>query len=199
MSESEAGWTRWSLTRREMLGATAAALVLPLLDARPLAALTERAFAARVFTPAEFAMVDELSNIIIPDDEVSPGARAARVAGEIDRRLADSLDKRQQQAWHDGLRAVNDLAREMTGKTFMQATADQRVEVLTRMESMVDETPGARRARRADPKSPLGGFFRQLKGSTARAYYTSKIGIHQDQHYKGNVYQTGEYAGFDPT
>jgi hypothetical protein len=190
---------RWTMTRREMLGATAAALVLPLLDARPLAAFTERAFAARFFTPAEFAMVDELSNIIIPDDEVSPGARAARVAGEIDRRLADSLDKRQQQAWHDGLRAVNDLSREMNGKSFMQATADQRVEVLTHMESLVDETPGARRARRADPKSALGGFYRQLKGSTARAYYTSKIGIHQDQHYKGNVYQTGEYAGFDPT
>ena len=190
---------RWTMTRREMLGASAAALVLPLLSARPLAALTERAFAARFFTPAEFAMVDELSNIIIPDDDVSPGARAARVAGEIDRRLADSLDKPQQQAWHDGLRAVNDLSREMNGKAFMQATADQRVEVLTRMESLVDETPGARRARRADPKSALGAFFRQLKSSTARAYYTSKIGIHQDQHYKGNVYQTGEYAGFDPT
>ena len=191
--------TRWTMTRREMLGASAAALVLPLLNARPLAALTERAFAARFFTPAEFAMVDELSDIIIPTDEVSPGARAARVAGEIDRRLADSLDKRQQQAWHDGLRAVNDLAREMTGKTFMQASADQRIAVLTRMESMVDETPGSRRGRRADPKSALGGFFRQIKGATTRAYYTSKIGIHQDQHYKGNVYQTGEYAGFDPT
>jgi hypothetical protein len=191
---------RWTMTRREMLGASAAALVLPLLSARPLAALTERAFAARFFTPAEFAMVDELSDMIIPTDEVSPGARAARVAGEIDRRLADSLDTKQQQQWRDGLRAVNDLAREMTGgKTLMQATADQRLEVLTHMASLVDETPGARRARRADPKSALGGFFRQLKSATARAYYTSKIGIHQDQHYKGNVYQTGEYAGFDPT
>lgn len=190
---------RGTLTRREMLGATAAALVLPLLDARPLAALTERAFAARFFTPAEFAMVDELSNIIIPDDEVSPGARAARVAGEIDRRLADTIEAEPKQRWRAGLRAVNDLARERTGTTFMKATPDQRVEMLTYMESLVDETPGARRARRADPKSELGAFYRQLKGATARAYFTSKIGIHQDQHYKGNVYQTGEYAGFDPT
>ena len=190
---------RWMMTRREMLGASAAALVLPLLSARPLAALTERAFAARFFTPAEFAMVDEMSDMIIPTDEVSPGARAARVAGEIDRRLADSLDTRQQQQWRDGLRAVNDLAREMTGKTFMQASAAQRLEVLTRMESMVDETPGSRRGRRADPKSAIGGFFRQVKSATTRAYYTSKIGIHQDQHYKGNVFQTGEYAGLDPT
>ena len=55
-----------------MLGATAAALVLPLLESRPLAALTTRYnFAARVFSPAEFALVDELSDIIIPTDEVS--------------------------------------------------------------------------------------------------------------------------------
>ena len=26
-----------------------------------------------------------------------------------------------------------------------------------------------------------------------QAYYTSKIGIHVDQEYKGNVYQPGEY------
>lgn len=190
---------RWTMTRREMIGASAAALVLPLLSARPLAALTERAFAARFFTPAEFAMVDELSDMIIPTDEVSPGARAARVAGEIDRRLADTIEPEPKQRWREGLRAVNDLAREMTGKTFVQASADQRLDVLTRMASMVDESPGSRRGRRADPKTALGGFYRQLKSATVRAYYTSKIGIHQDQHYKGNVYQTGEYAGFDPT
>ena len=191
--------SRWSMTRREMLGASAAALVLPLLNSRPLAALTEHAFAARFFTPAEFAMVDELSDMIIPDDEVSPGARAARVAGEIDRRLADTIEPEPKQRWREGLRAVNDLAREMTGKAFMQATPDQRLEVLTSMAALVDESPGSRRGRRADPKSALGNFFRQLKGATSRAYYTSKIGIHQDQHYKGNVLQTGEYAGLDPT
>lgn len=179
---------RWTMTRREMIGASAAALVLPLLSARPLAALTERAFAARFFTPAEFAMVDELSDLVIPSDEVSPGARAARVAGEIDRRIADSLDPEPRKRWRDGLRAVNDLALEMTGKTFMQATPEQRLAVLTRMA-----------ANEQDPKTPAERFFGYLKRSTARAYYSSKVGIHQDQHYKGNVYQTGEYAGLDPT
>ena len=42
--------SRWTMTRRQMLGATAAALVMPLLESRPLAALTTRYnFAARVF------------------------------------------------------------------------------------------------------------------------------------------------------
>jgi hypothetical protein len=179
---------RWTMTRREMLSASAAALVLPLLSARPLAALTERAFAARFFTPAEFAMVDELSDLIIPTDEVSPGARAARVAGEIDRRLADTIEAEPKERWRAGLRAVNDLAREMSGKPFMQATAEQRLAVLTRMAANEEEA-----------KTPAEKFFGLLKRSTARAYYTSKIGIHDDQHYKGNVYQQGEYAGFDPT
>ncbi|PYP76232.1 MAG: hypothetical protein DMD35_19115 [Gemmatimonadetes bacterium] len=191
--------SRWTMTRREMLGATAAALVLPLLEARPLAALTRYNFAARVFTPAEFALVDELSDIIIPTDEVSPGAREARVAGEIDRRLADALDPEQVKRWKDGLRAVEDLSREMNGTTFLKSTPEQRVAVLTKMASTEDETPGSRRRRRANPSSSIGGFYRQLKGATTRAYYTSKIGIHNDQHYKGNVFQTGEYAGLDPT
>jgi hypothetical protein len=54
-------------------------------------------------------------------------------------------------------------------------------------------------ANEEEAKTPAEKFFGLLKRSTARAYYTSKIGIHDDQHYKGNVYQTGEYAGFDPT
>ena len=179
---------RWLMTRREMLGASAAALVLPLLSARPLAALTEHAFAARFFTPAEFALVDELSDMIIPTDEVSPGARAARCAGEIDRRFADSLDAQRKAGFRAGLRAVNDLAREMTGATFMQATPDQRLAVLTRMAANEEE-----------PKTPAERFFGQIKRATVSAYYTSKIGIHQDMQYKGNVVQPGEYAGFDAT
>ena len=163
--------SRWTMTRRQMLGATAAALVLPLLESKPLAALTTRYdFAARVFSPAEFALVDELSDIIIPTDEVSPGARAARVAGEIDRRLADSLDPVQVKAWHDGLRAVEALSRQMNGTTFLKSTPEQRVAVVTKMASTEDETPGSRRRRRANPNSSLGGFYRQLKGATVRAY-----------------------------
>jgi hypothetical protein len=177
----------WSMSRREMLGATAAALVLPLLSARPLAALSELAFAARFFTPAEFALVDELSDMIIPTDAVSPGARAARVAGEIDRRLSDSIEPERRTRFRAGLKAVEDLSRELHGKRFLATTPAERLATLTRMA-----------AAESDPKTPAERFFRTIKQSTAQAYYTSKIGI-ADQGYKGNVFQTGEYAGFDAT
>ena len=35
-----------------------------------------------------------------------------------------------------------------------------------------------------------------LKGRTARAYYTSKVGIHQDLEYKGNVLLP-EFVGYE--
>jgi hypothetical protein len=105
----------------------------------------------------------------------------------------------QVKAWHDGLRAVEELSRQMNGTTFLKSTPEQRVAVVTKMASSEDETPGSRRRRRANPSSSIGGFYRQLKGATVRAYYTSSIGIHNDQHYKGNVYQQGDYAGIEPT
>jgi hypothetical protein len=185
MSESS---TPWSLTRRELLAASAAAVVLPWLSPRFLRTLSPIAMSARFFTPAEFALVDELSEMIIPTDDHSPGARAARVAGEIDRRISDSSDPEWGATWRSGLRSVDELSRELDGRSFLQASAPARLAVLTRMA-----------AGEAGPKSPAERFFVLLKGATAGAYYTSKIGIHQDQQYKGNVYQPGEFAGFDAT
>jgi len=173
------------ISRRKMLQQTAAAAAaLPLVKAlAPLAPVPPK-----FFTPAEFALVDELSDMIIPTDAQSGGARAAGVAAYIDARLAESFEREPQTEWRAGLKAVEDLSREMNGKAFLQSTPEQRLAVLTRMA-----------AAESDPKTPAERFFRSIKGSTIRAYYTSKIGIHDDQQYKGNVYQTGDYAGSDAT
>jgi hypothetical protein len=133
-------------------------------------------------------LVDELSDMIIPTDVTSGGARAAGVAAYIDGRLAESFEPEPQTRWRAGLQAVEDLSREQNGKAFMESTPAQRFAVLTRMA-----------AAESDPKSPAEQFFREIKSATIRAYYTSKIGIHDDQQYKGNVYQTGDYAGSDAT
>src|SRR2546426_68177 len=174
-----------SLSRREMIVATAAALVTPLL---PGGATVPPAggVPGKFLTAAEYALLDELTELIIPADDHSPGARAAGVAGYIDGRLAESLEPDWQAQWRSGLQAVEGLSRELNGKPFLEATPDQRVAVLTRMA-----------AGEQDPKTAGERFFRELKGWTARGYYTSKIGIHLDQEYKGNVYQRGEFAGYD--
>jgi len=174
------------LSRREMILATAAVLVTPLLQGRAVTAQSMALAPGKFLTPAEYALLEELSELIIPADDHSPGARAAGVAGYIDGRLAESLEPDWQAQWRSGLQAVEGLSRELNGKPMRETTADQRIAVLTRLA-----------AGESDPKTPAEHFFRELKGWTVRGYYSSKIGIHLDQQYKGNVYQRGEFAGYD--
>ncbi len=42
-------------------------------------------------------------------------------------------------------------------------------------------------ANEKDPKTEAEKFFTQLKQTTAFAYYSSSIGIHQEMGYLGNV------------
>ena len=195
-----------SLSRREMIGATAAALVTPLLAPQALAVLNAVPLPPKFLTVAEFALLDELTEMIIPTDSHSPGARAAGVARYIDNRLAESLEPDRQAQWRSGLAAVDGLSREMNGGTFMQSTAEQRLAVMTRIAAYELRPPQPDtevRPGKSTPEAPVmtpyEQFFGLLKGTTAYAYYTSKIGIHTDQNYKGNVYQLGEYVGYDAT
>ena len=183
------------LTRRDALKiAAGAALSVPALFTRAMAASATAPAAAasapRFFTKEELALLDELAETIIPADGHSPGARAAKVAGYIDGRLAEAylpVEVDVQQRWRDGLRRVDVLSQEMNGAAFLAASPEKRVAVLTRMA-----------ASEKDPQTAEEKFFRELKATTILGYYTSEIGIHQEMEYKGNTLQQ-EYAGEEPT
>jgi len=85
------------LTRRDALVIAAGAAVATSLQAQA---------PPRFLTADEFRLVDELTEIIIPSDEHSPGARAAKVAAYIDVQLAEDLDDGPRQLWRNGLKRV---------------------------------------------------------------------------------------------
>ncbi|HXG68458.1 MAG TPA: gluconate 2-dehydrogenase subunit 3 family protein [Blastocatellia bacterium] len=179
------------LTRREMMKATAgAAVAAPLVGLQKNSAAqsgASKARAPRFFTRQEFALVDELTELIIPTDAHSPGARAARVAAYIDFRLAESWEEEPKELWRNGLKLIDALSQEMHGRPFMKARPAQRVAVLTRISQ-----------NEKNPQKPEEIFFRELKARTVRAYYSSKIGIHNEMEYKGNTYLK-EFVGYDAT
>ncbi len=170
-----------NLTRRELIQLTTAAAIAGAAVTSGLA----NEPAPKFFTKDEFAMVDELSELIIPTDDHSPGARAAQVAAYIDGRLAESFEEEPKRRWREGLARINSLSEEMHGRHLMQATAEQRLALLTRIARNEEK-----------PDTPEEHFFQELKGRTARAYYTSKVGIHQDMEYKGNVLLP-EFVGYE--
>jgi Gluconate 2-dehydrogenase subunit 3 len=190
----------WRQDRRQWLKTSATVLGATLLPLPAAAAETQQAKTApsapetkpsgsrtpaRFFTPAQHALVDELTETVIPADNHSGGAKAAKVADYIDEFLRESFDDAQKALWHEGLRLVDTMSRHHSGKSFVDASPEDRIAVLTVLSDhdQMTDLPEVR-------------FFLDLKHLTVRGYYTSKIGIHDDLEYKGNrILQ--EYVGCD--
>jgi hypothetical protein len=184
---------QWLKTSATVLGATllplpAVAAQTPQAETAPVTPETkptEAKSAARFFTPAQHALVDELSETIIPADDHSGGAKAAKVADYIDQVLRESPDDTQKALWREALRLVDVMSQHYHGTSFVDASAEHRIAVLTVLSDndRMTDLPEVR-------------FFIELKRLTVRGYYTSKIGIHDELEYKGNrILQ--EFAGCD--
>jgi len=184
---------QWLKTSATVLGATL--LPLPAVAAEtsqaetppaaPEAKPAEAKSTARFLTPAQHALVDELSETIIPADTHSGGAKAAKVADYIDQVLRESPDDLEKTLWREGLRLVDLMTRHYSGKSFVDASPEERIAVLTVLSDNQNMTD-----------LPEVRFFVELKRMTVRGYYTSKIGIHDELEYKGNrILQ--EFVGCD--
>jgi Gluconate 2-dehydrogenase subunit 3 len=180
------------MTRRELVELLAgAAFALQLPAAEPGAPL--------FFTKDEFALLDCLTDLIIPTDEHSPGAHAAGVAAYIDKTTAEAFLAKDKQSWRDGLKLVDSLSQQVNGTPFVQARKEQQVAVLRNMAQNEAKAKDPRHGtNEAEHSTPEQKFWGQLKETTAFAYYSSSIGIHEEMNYKGNVYLK-EFVGYDAT
>jgi hypothetical protein len=184
---------QWLKTSATVLGASL--LPLPAVAAEtpqaktapaaPEAKAAETKSTARFFSPGQHHLVDELSETIIPADSHSGGAKAAKVADFIEQMVHESTDDQQRALWREGLRLIDLMSQHYNGKSFVDASSEERIAVLTVLSDndQMTDLPEVR-------------FFKELKRLTAVGYYTSKIGIHDELEYKGNrILQ--EYAGCD--
>jgi hypothetical protein len=154
----------------------------------PPAAAAKTSSGARFFTPAQHKLIEELSETIIPADSHSGGAKAAKVADFIEQKIRESVDEQQKALWREGLRLMESMSQHYNGKSFVDASTEEKIAVLKVLSDNDQLT-----------ELPEVQFFRELKSLTVRGYYTSKIGIHDDLEYKGNrILQ--EFVGCgDPT
>jgi hypothetical protein len=135
------------------------------------AAWTAANYQPAFFTAAEVELLDQAMEMIIPADEHSGGAHAAKVAFFADRLVSTGSDAGRTE-WRDGLRLLNDEAAKS---------------------SLANALALAARGE-ANPQTDLERFFVTLKQMTANGYYSSEIGIHQDLQYQGNTY-VAEFPG----
>ena len=149
--------------------------VLPSSDGLIQIASSQDTYSPEFFSKTEFGLVDDLTETILPADDQSPGAKAAKVGRYIDVIVADG-DFRVQQNWRDGLRTVARHTKKVFNKDFADCSAEQQDTIVAEMAQ-----------NEGDPGTELERFFAIVKRTTVDGYYTSEIGIHENLQYKGNT------------
>lgn len=179
------------IDRREAIGRVALLLGGAVSAPALLAALREitpRAWAAappgveRTLSPAQLECVATAAEHIMPATDTL-GARGAGVHHFIDTLLTDHLPPAERDRFVAGLAGLDERARSAKGSVFAQCPPDQRVALLTELDTRAYE-PDA---------GEDGWFFRRLKELTLVGYYTSEIGASQELHvspfgtYRGDI------------
>ena len=122
------------------------------------------------FTTAEYAMVERLTDIIIPHDG-TPGAKDAGVAEFIDFMVANDPDE--QYGFRTGLTWLNVHAEQLNGKRFVQLTPEQQTSLLEPLGFKDKARPGSEEGVR---------FFRTMREYTVTGFYTSELGYKELDH-----------------
>jgi hypothetical protein len=117
------------------------------------------------FRELEYALVEQLTDIIIPSDG-TPGAREAGVSEFID--LIVSRDAALQQKFRTGLMWLNAHSSRQNGKAFLALAADQQAALLEPLAYKAKYQAGEERGR---------DFFELVREYTVMGFYTTEIGL----------------------
>ncbi|MFL5571271.1 MAG: gluconate 2-dehydrogenase subunit 3 family protein [Gemmatimonadaceae bacterium] len=159
------------------------------------------------FTPDDIAFLDEVADTILPTTS-TPGAKAAKTGAFMALMVRDSYGADDRRIFREGMRKLDDATQKAHNVSFMKATPQQRLAVLTAIDrdqrSYSQAIDDARRKKalaylsdqrqEAAPGSDAGAataitenppthYFRMMKELALLGYFTSEIGATQAQRY----------------
>jgi Gluconate 2-dehydrogenase subunit 3 len=140
------------------------------------------AYQPKAFTTAEYKLLDELLESLLPADETGPGAHDAHVAYYIDVVLSHASGG-PEQSWRNGLAKVEQLANDSFRQPFGACSAPQRQEVL----ALLAKNEMA-------PLTDVDRFFVEFKRTAIDGFYASELIQREHLGYKGNT-AIAEFAG----
>ena len=160
-----------------------------------------------LFSPDDIAFLDEVADTILPTTS-TPGAKAAGTGAFMALMVTDSYYPGDQKIFRDGMQTIDDAMQEAHNVSFMEATPEQRLAVLTaidrdqrsysqaradelrnrslawltdaRQEGAAGTEAGAATTATEDPPAH---YFRMMKELALLGYFTSEIGATQALRY----------------
>src|SRR3954464_327990 len=98
------------------------------------------------FDGNDIAFLDEVADTILPDTPKSPGAKAAKTGAFMALMVTDTYHKREQDAFRDGMKKLDDASNQMHKVAFMKATPAQRLALLQQVDKEAKQDMDAREA-----------------------------------------------------
>jgi hypothetical protein len=135
----------------------------------------------RFFSRAQYQTVDRLCELIIPADDMGPGAHQAGVPFYIDTVL--HYTAADQPSWLQGLAGVERAAAARFGRAFLECSATEQDQLIATMA-----------ANEGKPETGLEKFFGSLKALTIEAYCFSEPARREYFRYHGDT-MLAEFPG----
>jgi hypothetical protein len=145
-----------------------------------------------VFSKEIISLLDEIGEVILPETEDSPGAKAAKIGDFIRTIVNDCYSEEEQKIFSEGLSTFKDLCQKQFDKSFMTMSGEEKFELLHQLDQEAKS--------RHSEENPH--YFAMIKQLTIWGYFTSEPGMTKalrynpiPGRYEGCVpYQVGEKA-----
>ena len=121
------------------------------------------------FGESDIAFLDEVAETIFPKTS-TPGAKDARVGQYMSVMVTDCYEAKDQEAFRDGMKKINEACDKMHKHGFMKASPEQRKELLVSLDK--ERTEYQKTKKKEDPNH----YFQAFKQLTIMGYFTSKEG-----------------------
>jgi hypothetical protein len=121
------------------------------------------------FTESDIAFLDEVAETIFPKTS-TPGAKEAKVGQFMTVMVNDCYEQKDQDAFHAGMKTLNEACKKMHGHDFMNAPPEHRKELLVALDK---ERGDYQKTKQKEDPSHYFQYFKQL---TIMGYFTSKEG-----------------------
>lgn len=142
----------------------------------------------RTFSPDDIAYLDEIAETILPATNI-PGAKAAHVGEFMTLMVTDCYNEKEQDAFFNGMKTINELSKKQFDNSFIKITATQKHTLLTQLDKEQKQFMKSKK------ENETSHYFRMMKELTLLGYFTSEIGCTKAKRY---VPVPGRFEGCIP-
>ena len=137
----------------------------------------------------DISFLDEVGETILPHTASSPGAKEAKIGDFMKTIVNDCYEDKDQKIFLDGMQKLNAVSKAKNGKSFLDADAQQRHDLLVDLDKEQKDYTSKKK-----PEDPAH-YFRLMKELTLWGYFTSEPGATKALRY---VAVPGRYEGCVP-